>query len=245
MSFGASTPVSPHTMLAEPIPIEEPTYEVLQEGATDPVSLTKDVRTTIWSKTITVPEGKTEVFISARARMAPDVEVDRTMYVAIDGVDLGSMSEVRPGWWWYWLCVSDWLAVSPGTHTVTIDILCAGEGYTGWLWTDYACVMVCRVPDSKYVSFSNTDVRDVLSRAKKVKIMVGVNGITSDTGRIGGFVKVTDKFGNEYEEYLEGAAGTAPILYTFPFYDTVTVEVCSLDPDSALWISYLNIIYEF
>ena len=106
--------------------------------------------------------------------------------------------------------------------------------------------MCCRAPGSKYVSFSDTDVREVLSRAKKVKVIVGVRGICVGGGvqEAYGYVKVTDKFGNEVEEDISGECPTNPILHEFPFVDTATVEVRSWDDEDAYWISYLNIIYE-
>jgi len=239
-------PVSLTSLLkVEDVTIEEPKSEVLQAGDTAPVSLTQDVRTTIWSKTFTVPEGKTEVFISAQAYMTHVLpEPSRTLYVAVDGVDIASLSTTIPGWWWYWLRATGTVTLSAGTHPFTVDILCDAAGFEGYMWTDYACVLVCREPDSKYVSFSDTDVRTALTRSKQVKLIVGVNGIKTDDGDIEGSLKVTDKFGNEDEQYPGNGPGTDPQLYEFPFYDGVTLEMHALGSNRAYWINYLQVIYE-
>jgi len=229
-------------MLVEAIPIEEPKWEILG-GNTSPVPVPKNVRTTIFSIGITVPKGKTEVFLCARTWLNPYLPIAaRTAYIAVDGVDIAQRYSEEVNW----LPVYGWTTLTPGEHTVTVDMLQNQDGKTGELADEKGLVMVCRAPGDKYVSFSDTDVRKVFSRAKKVKVIVGVKGLSYGDGPPYAYcyVKTTDKFGNMTEQMIDGEWTVNPILHEFALLDTVDVELRSGHADTGSWISYLNVIYE-
>jgi len=232
-----------HSFKAEHVDITPPTDEILQSESSPLVPVPQNVRTTFYTKEITVPEGQTEVFLVAYTKLDPSAPVAvRTAYIAVDGVDIASASRDDV----YWLAVAGWTTLTPGTHTVTIDMLQDQAGKSAYLDSDKALGMVCREPDSKYVSFSDTDVRTVLERAKKVKVIVGVRGLSWGDGvqDCEGYVKTTDKFGNEVEAEIFGDCPINPVLHEFAFVDTINLEVYAYDEHVAFWISYLNIIYE-
>jgi len=237
------TQLGNHSMVSTTIEFSEAYYEILG-GNTTPVSVPQNVRTTIFSKNITVPADKTEVFLCARTWLYPSSPVaNRTAYIAVDGVDIAQATRTDV----YWLPVYGWTTVTAGAHTVTVDMLQNQTGKTGELSDDKGLVMCCRAPNDKYVSFAYTDVRNVYSYNKTAKVIVGIKGISYGDGPLyaSGYVNVTDKFGNEVTQTFDGECEPNPILYEFPYLDAPTVELYSSQwNDTATWISYLHIIYE-
>lgn len=241
MSFGASTPVFPHTMLVERVDIEEPTAEILQATSTAPVSCPKNVRTTIFTKEITVPVGKTEVFIAAYVANDPLDMILFTTYFAIDGVDFASQTMNNNSG-----ILSKWTTLSAGVHTFTIDRLYPNnDGYGSRLYGSNSCVMVCRESGSKYVCFGAEEIT-VLTKPLLSKIIVGVRGLSIYWAgfHADGYAEVTDGFGNTISESLFGACPTNPILHEFVFLDGATLKIGSGSSWGGFWISYLILVYE-